>query len=608
MGNADGGQFYSSDYFYKAKDNQYLYMGPIWDFDISSGNVYYNSIFNPTVPWMQKNAKWYVQWFKDPGFKVDVVKQWNQLKADGIFTTWLGSINAQAAALELSQANNFGRWPMLGVKVWPNPQVAGSYDGEVAYLTNWLRTRIAYLDAQLNGKTVSTTTLTLPGGTLRAGMPVALTSKTIASGTPSGTVTFLSNGLVVGTATISGGTASGSYNLPAGTDSLTAVYNGDTTFGLSASSAQSVTVLAPLVESATNLSTSVSQSDSGASVSFAISVLATSGTTVPSGNVAINVNGNAFGNVSLTGGSATFVTTSLPLGANTIQAIYGGDTYFAGSTSPTLTVAVSRPTCSSPTSAGVAACSPTNNSTVTSPVRVQAASTVTGKLARMEVWVDGVKKYSETTSNILNTSLTLAAGKHRFDFCAVNTTGTKWETTVSSTVSSGLIAPTITWPNPASITSGTPLSATQLDATANVAGTFAYNPAAGTVLAVGTQTLSTTFTPTDTTHYGTATKSVSITVTGGTGCNAPTAAGVAVCSPINNSTAASPVKTQAAATITGTLSRMEVWVDGVKKYSETTSKLLNTSLTLAAGKHRFDFYAVNTSGAKWETSVYSTIQ
>src|ERR1039458_10477461 len=88
-------------------------------------------------------------------------------------------------------------------------------------------------------------------------MPVALTSKTIASGTPSGTVTFLSNGLVVGTATISGGTASGSYNLPAGTDSLTAVYNGDTTFGLSASSAQSVTVLAPLVESATNLSTSV---------------------------------------------------------------------------------------------------------------------------------------------------------------------------------------------------------------------------------------------------------------------------------------------------------------------------------------------------------------
>ena len=41
--------------------------------------------------------------------------------------------------------------------------------------------------------------------------------------------------------------------------------------------------------------------------------------------------------------------------------------------------------------------------------------------------------------------------------------------------------PTITWASPASIVYGTALSAAQLDATANVAGTFAYSPAAGTV-------------------------------------------------------------------------------------------------------------------------------
>jgi hypothetical protein len=40
--------------------------------------------------------------------------------------------------------------------------------------------------------------------------------------------------------------------------------------------------------------------------------------------------------------------------------------------------------------------------------------------------------------------------------------------------------PVITWANPAPITKGTPLSATQLDATANVPGTFTYNPPAGT--------------------------------------------------------------------------------------------------------------------------------
>ena len=43
----------------------------------------------------------------------------------------------------------------------------------------------------------------------------------------------------------------------------------------------------------------------------------------------------------------------------------------------------------------------------------------------------------------------------------------------------------ITWANPADITYGTALSATQLNATADVAGTFAYMPVAGTVLNAG---------------------------------------------------------------------------------------------------------------------------
>ena len=74
-------------------------------------------------------------------------------------------------------------------------------------------------------------------------------------------------------------------------------------------------------------------------------------------------------------------------------------------------------------------------------------------------------------------------------------------------------APVITWNNPANITFGTTLSATQLNATASVGGTFAYTPAAGTVPASGTDTLSVTFTPTDTTDYTSVTKTVQITVT-----------------------------------------------------------------------------------------------
>jgi uncharacterized repeat protein (TIGR02543 family) len=74
-------------------------------------------------------------------------------------------------------------------------------------------------------------------------------------------------------------------------------------------------------------------------------------------------------------------------------------------------------------------------------------------------------------------------------------------------------APVLTWSAPAAILSGVALSATQLNATANVAGTFVYIPAIGALPPVGTQTLSVTFTPTDTAHYTSKTASVLLTVT-----------------------------------------------------------------------------------------------
>jgi len=72
--------------------------------------------------------------------------------------------------------------------------------------------------------------------------------------------------------------------------------------------------------------------------------------------------------------------------------------------------------------------------------------------------------------------------------------------------------PTVTWSTPASINAGTALSSTQLDATSSIAGTFTYDPPAGTVLSVGTQTLSVTFTPSDTADYESITTTVTLTI------------------------------------------------------------------------------------------------
>jgi hypothetical protein len=83
-------------------------------------------------------------------------------------------------------------------------------------------------------------------------------------------------------------------------------------------------------------------------------------------------------------------------------------------------------------------------------------------------------------------------------------------TTVNVTVAKA--TPTITWATPSAINYGTALSATQLNATGSVAGTIAYSPASGTTPSAGTQTLTATFTPTDTANYNTATRTVSLVV------------------------------------------------------------------------------------------------
>ena len=73
--------------------------------------------------------------------------------------------------------------------------------------------------------------------------------------------------------------------------------------------------------------------------------------------------------------------------------------------------------------------------------------------------------------------------------------------------------PVVSWPNPADIPFGTALTSTQLNATGSVAGTFTYTPAAGTILPVRNgQTLTVTFTPTDSVNYSAISKTVGINV------------------------------------------------------------------------------------------------
>lgn len=123
------------------------------------------------------------------------------------------------------------------------------------------------------------------------------------------------------------------------------------------------------------------------------------------------------------------------------------------------------------------------------------------------------------------------------------------------------VTSTITWSAPAAITYGTALSSTQLNATANYAGTFTYSPASGTVLSAGTHTLNATFTPSDSTKATSATATNSITV--------------------NKATPAITWSTPTAVTVGTALSSAQLdasaSVAGVFVYSPVTGTVMNTA-------------------------------
>jgi PKD repeat protein len=124
---------------------------------------------------------------------------------------------------------------------------------------------------------------------------------------------------------------------------------------------------------------------------------------------------------------------------------------------------------------------------------------------------------SATTGSFVYTPASgtvLGVGSHTLS-TTLNPTDSTNYTTATKTVTivvNNKVDPVITWSNPAGIYYGTALSGTQLSASANVAGSFVYSPTSGTVLNAGTQTLSCTFTPTDTTNYNVKTKSVTLSV------------------------------------------------------------------------------------------------
>lgn len=223
----------------------------------------------------------------------------------------------------------------------------------------------------------------------------------------------------------------------------------------------------------------------------------------------------------------------------------------SGSSGTTTTTTKTTPTITWATPASIVA------GTALSATQLNATASVTGTFA-----------YTPPAGTVESTpgSVTLSVTFTPTDTTNYNTATASVTLTVTAT---NRATPTVTWATPASITYGTALSATQLDATASVAGSFSYTPAAGKVLSVGSNTLSVTFTPTDSVNYNTVTATTTLTVTQAT----PTIVWPAP-SPIAVGTALSSTQLDATALVNGTS------VGGTFVYSPVAGTIESTAETV----------------------------
>lgn len=162
---------------------------------------------------------------------------------------------------------------------------------------------------------------------------------TSAYGTPAGTVSFESNGLVLGIGTLSRGIATFSSSaLPVGTESITAVYKGTTSYAASTSAALAEQVTP--AESQVLLSSALNPAHYGQSIALPVTVSNPNGG-LPSGALTLMSGTAVVGNGNLVNGSGTLYLYgpefSYPVsGQYSLTAVYAGNADFLGATSPVL--------------------------------------------------------------------------------------------------------------------------------------------------------------------------------------------------------------------------------------------------------------------------------
>ena len=139
--NVDSKSF--SSMFLNVLPGEKIKMGPLWDFDLSFGNVdYADSRY--AEGWWVKYHPWYERLFQDPDFVTKVKVRFAYFRDNQEFI--LDKIDTYAQQLQWAQQENDNKWQTLGMYVWPNPAFFDTYQEEVDHMKAWYVDRMNWLD------------------------------------------------------------------------------------------------------------------------------------------------------------------------------------------------------------------------------------------------------------------------------------------------------------------------------------------------------------------------------------------------------------------------------------------------------------------------------
>ncbi len=139
---------FKSCFFYYDSKIQKLFMGPIWDMDLSCGNVNFDDRYIPEKFWI-KTSRWYKRLFEDECFSKKAVERYREKRKE--IQSSFDWIEEEAEKLKPLIKQNDTLWNVIGKNQWPNApgwKNRKTYESEVEYMIDFLQKRAEWLDKE----------------------------------------------------------------------------------------------------------------------------------------------------------------------------------------------------------------------------------------------------------------------------------------------------------------------------------------------------------------------------------------------------------------------------------------------------------------------------